>query len=53
MEADSVQYVFVCPHCCERFVVDTSIQEELLENGCVFCKALVSKDDFERETRPS
>jgi hypothetical protein len=42
------EYVFVCVECRERLVVNESMKDELVEQGCVICGASVTPDAFFR-----
>lgn len=43
------EYEFVCPECAESMVVNPSMKEALLENGCVVCSASLSEAAFSPE----
>jgi hypothetical protein len=42
------RFVFDCPGCDARVVVDAAIRAELLAEGCVLCRTSVSAEDFSR-----
>jgi predicted RNA-binding Zn-ribbon protein involved in translation (DUF1610 family) len=41
-------YVFECPNCGERTVVDGAIRDLLVEDGCVVCGRAVPTGAFDR-----
>lgn len=51
MGTEPTRYEFECPHCHERTIVEPSILTELVDNGCVFCEANLSKNDFKPVNR--
>ncbi|ELZ83698.1 MULTISPECIES: DUF7560 family zinc ribbon protein [Haloferax] len=44
--SDSADYTFVCPECAESMLVNDSMRDALLENGCVICSAALTTDAF-------
>ncbi|MFK5603544.1 MULTISPECIES: hypothetical protein [unclassified Haloferax] len=44
--SDSADYTFVCPECAESMLVNDSMRDALLENGCVVCSAALTTDAF-------
>lgn len=44
----SADYEFACPHCGERLLVDGSVRETLLVEGCVVCGERVERGAFDR-----
>ncbi|WP_416838616.1 hypothetical protein [Haloferax sp. DFSO52] len=45
---DGTDYTFVCPECGESMVVNGSMRDALIENGCVVCTSSVSSQSFSR-----
>jgi predicted nucleic acid-binding Zn ribbon protein len=43
---DSADYTFVCPECAESILVNDSMRDALLANGCVVCGSPVSRQAF-------
>ncbi|WP_170864747.1 DUF7560 family zinc ribbon protein [Halogranum amylolyticum] len=43
---DSTDYTFVCPECAESILVNESMRDALLDNGCVVCGSSVSRRAF-------
>lgn len=43
---DSTDYTFVCPECAESILVNESMRDALLDNGCVVCGSSVSRQAF-------
>ncbi|AFK18191.1 MULTISPECIES: DUF7560 family zinc ribbon protein [Haloferax] len=44
--SDSADYTFVCPECAESMLVNDSMRDALLDNGCVICSASLTQDAF-------
>lgn len=44
---DVDEQLFVCPECDEHIEVNASMQDALVEHGCVICGATVSETDFD------
>lgn len=39
-------YRFNCPSCGESVVVDESIHDSILDDGCLICQGSATEDDF-------
>lgn len=46
MMSASADYTFVCPECGESMMVNDSMRDALVENGCVVCGSQVSASAF-------
>lgn len=46
----ATEYEFECPECNERFEVNDSMREALIERGCPVCSGAVSADSFSQVT---
>jgi predicted RNA-binding Zn-ribbon protein involved in translation (DUF1610 family) len=46
MMSASEDYTFVCPECGESMMVNDSMRQALVENGCVICGSSVSGGAF-------
>ncbi|ELZ94788.1 hypothetical protein C440_06927 [Haloferax mucosum ATCC BAA-1512] len=44
--SDGTDYTFVCPVCDESMLVNDSMRDALLDNGCVICSASLTTDAF-------
>lgn len=42
------EFTFVCPECGESLVVNDSMREALIEQGCVVCGAPLTAEAFSR-----
>ncbi|SEK28990.1 DUF7560 family zinc ribbon protein [Haloferax larsenii] len=43
---DSADYTFECPDCGESMMVNASMRDALIDNGCVICGSTVSQQSF-------
>ncbi|NHN49181.1 hypothetical protein G9464_16500 [Halostella sp. JP-L12] len=42
------RFTFDCPECSVETEVDDEVRSEILNAGCVLCRASVGSDDFSR-----